>query len=117
MGFYYIISNLGLYLFGIIYDISSLILYNHFEYFIRLSYWFNGLLLVFSLYGFSIITGMIELVNNEAKYSRLLDLLISMICIRLALYALVCAFFGFISIAACCAIASGQQHIITQQQL
>ena len=61
--------------------------------------------------------GMIELVHSDIKYSKLLDLLISMLCIRLFFYALICAFFGFISIAACCAIASGQQHIITQLQL
>ena len=117
IGFYYLISNLGLYLLGLIYNILGLVLVRHFEFFIRVGYWFTGLLMVFSLCGFSVTKGMIELVHTDSNYSKLLDLLITMICIRLLFYALICVFFGFISIAACCAIASGQQHIITQHQL
>mmetsp|Transcript_12860 Transcript_12860/g.19930 ORF Transcript_12860/g.19930 Transcript_12860/m.19930 type:complete len:92 (-) Transcript_12860:245-520(-) len=59
---------------------------------------------------------MFELQSKDDKYRSLYETFISMICIRLFFYALICSFFACMSVFVCCAIASGQQHIISVNQ-
>ena len=111
--FIYFVGNLGLYLFGIIYNVLGLVFAKHYKLFIKFAYWFTGFLLIFTFYGLYEIGIMFELQERDAQFSKLYDIMITMICIRLFFYSVICSFFGCMSIAVCCAIASGQQHIIT----
>mmetsp|Transcript_4230 Transcript_4230/g.7179 ORF Transcript_4230/g.7179 Transcript_4230/m.7179 type:complete len:115 (+) Transcript_4230:754-1098(+) len=107
-GFVFILANQGLYVAGILFNVVALLLVRHYKTIINLAYVYTGVLVIFSFFGISLFHEMFQLQRNDHSYRKLYEVYVSMICIRLAFYALICFFFGCISVFMCCAIASGQ---------
>lgn len=111
--FVFMVSNLGLYLFGVVYNIFALLLAKYYKFFIKFAYVFTGILVLFSVTGLFLTNDMYELQHKKPKYQVFYSLLIWMLCIRLFFYMMICSFFMCFSVFVCCAIASGQYNIIS----
>jgi hypothetical protein len=81
---------------------------------ITFGYCFTFGLLIYALYGMIFITkDMQEIQYKDVRYKKLYEVMISMICIRLFFYVVVCLFLACLIVFGSIALVTGQSNQIT----
>lgn len=114
--FNFIVINVCLYLFGIVYNILSLIFAKYYKFFIKGAYMFQLVLVGFTIYGITLTNQMYSLQQENKQYLGMYSLFIWMLCIRFLLYMFICMFMWCLSFAVCVAVATGQTALIREHQ-
>lgn len=114
--FYFIAINLFLYIFGVIYNFFALACSKYYKKIIKGAYIQTAFLVIFSIWGLTLINPMFELQQQDSKYTNVYSLMIWMICIRLLFYIFICGFITCLSVFACCAACTSATDIFADQQ-
>lgn len=104
----FILSNVCLYLFGIIYNIIALIFSRYYKFFIKGAYLLQLFLVSYSVYGLVILRKMYDLQMKDHTYHNLWKLFVWMICVRLMIYMIICSFMICMTFIIVVAIVTGQ---------